>query len=307
MADFTLHSVGCGSAKPSIKHNPSCAVLEIRNTLYMIDCGEGAQQQMQKMHLKLSRLNHIFISHLHGDHYLGLPGLLGTLALHGRTGSINIYISKEGRKITEIINSFFNRTLPYEIIWHEINPTEQCILIDNDSITVSSVPLNHRVPCVGFIFSEKPKARHIIREMIDFHKVPISKIQYIKKGEPYIKPDGTVIPAEMLTRDASPSLSYAHISDTKYMPELANVIQSPTLLYHETTYLQSESQQASERFHSTAFEAACIAKKCGAKALLTGHYSSRYTNDNLIKEEALTVFQNTILNREGLSVDITKI
>jgi len=273
----------------------------------MIDCGEGAQQQMQRMHLRLSRLNHIFISHLHGDHYLGLPGLLGTLALHGRTGSINIYISAEGKEATERFNSYFNRGLPYEIVWHITDMKHSEILIDTEALTVKSIPLNHRVRCIGFVFAEKPKPRHIIREMTDYHQVPVSQMQYIKRGEPFVKPDGTVIPAEMLTREASPSYSYAHISDTKYIPGLATMLESPTLLYHETTYLQHEQELADERYHSTAHEAAMVARDSGAHALLTGHYSSRYTDDSLFKEEAVEVFPHVILNREGLAVDITQL
>lgn len=303
MPTFTLHTLGCGSAKPTVKHLPSCTVLEHRGTLYMIDCGEGAQRSFQQARLKFSRLRHIFLTHLHGDHVLGLPGLLSSLALGNEGGKITIHTFAEGEKILRTILDFFAKDLSFELDFHIIAP-EDATILETPSLTVQTVKLHHRVPCVGFIFEEKPKQRHIRRDMIDFHNVPVYKIREIKEGADYITPEGKVIPNSVLTSDADPSVSYAHIGDTIYMPELAPKIGPVDLLYHETTYLDQHQAEAKARFHSTARQAAAIARDSGAKALLTGHYSSRYKDDNQFAEEARSVFPHVILNREGLSLPL---
>lgn len=299
MSTFTIHTLGCGSAKPTLRHQPSSTVIDYRGNLFMIDCGEGAQQAFQRHRLKFSRLGHIFLTHLHGDHVLGLPGLISSLALGGAGGKIVIHTFEEGKEILTTIFNFFARELPFDIEFNVIKPVE-AIILETPSLTVRTIPLKHRVPTVGFVFEEKPKPRHIKRDMIDFHQVPFSAINRIKAGEDYIKPDGTVIPNEILTTDPTPPLSYAHISDTIYMPGLAKKIGPVDLLFHETTYLDSHEADAKSRFHSTARQAAIVARDAGAKALLTGHYSSRYKTDEEFRNQALEVFPNVILNREGL-------
>lgn len=299
MSTFTIHTLGCGSAKPTLRHQPSSTVIDYRGNLFMIDCGEGAQYAFQRHHLKFSRLGHIFLTHLHGDHVLGLPGLISSLGLGGAGGKIVIHTFEEGKKILSTIFDFFARELPFEVEFNIIRP-EEAIILETPALTVRTVPLKHRIPTVGFVFEEKPKPRHIKRDMIDFHKIPFSAINRIKVGEDYIKPDGTVIPNAMLTTDPTPPLSYAHISDTIYMPEIAKKIGPVDVLFHETTYLDSHEADAKNRFHSTARQAATIAKKAGAKRLLTGHYSSRYKDDKGFLTEAREVFPNVILNNEGL-------
>jgi ribonuclease Z len=299
MASFTLYTLGCGSAKPSVRHNPSSTVLDIRGNLFMIDCGEGAQKMMQKMHLKFSRLNHIFLTHLHGDHCLGLPGLIGSLELTKCNGEITIHTFEEGAAILKKIINYFSHTTDLKVTFDIIKPEEK-IIFENSAFTVKSIPLKHRVPTVGFLFEEKSKPRHINREMTDYHQVPISAMQHIKNGEPYVKPDGTVIANEILTTPPTPSLRYAHISDTAYMPELAEKIGAVDLLLHETTYLEEHAKDAGIRGHSTAKEAAKVARDAGAKRLLTGHYSSRYKDETRFLDEAKEIFSNTILNHEGL-------
>lgn len=303
MSSFILHTLGCGSAKPTVRHLPSCTVLEHRGTLYMIDCGEGAQRAFQQARLKFSRLRHIFLTHLHGDHVLGLPGLLSSLALGNEGGKITIHTFAEGEKILRTILDFFAKDLTYELDFNIIEPAD-AIILDTPSLTVRSIRLRHRVPCVGFIFEEKPKPRHIRRDMIDFHQVPVYKIRGIKDGADFITPEGKVIPNSSLTSEADPSVSYAHIADTIYMPELASKIGSVDLLYHETTYLDEHQSEAKARYHSTARQAATVAWDSGAKMLITGHYSSRYKDDNKFAEEAKTIFPNVILNKEGLTVPI---
>lgn len=272
----------------------------------MVDCGEGSQYAFQRHHLKFSRLNHIFLTHLHGDHVLGLPGLISSLGLGGAGGNITIHTFEEGKKILSSVFNFFAGELPFDLKFNVIKQ-EEAVIFETSSLRVRTIPLNHRVPAVGFIFEEKPKLRHIRRDMIDYHKIPFSAINHIKAGEDYIKPDGTIVPNKFLTSDPSPILSYAHISDTAYMPEIADKIGPVTLLFHETTYLDQHLADAKNRFHSTAKQAALIARDSGSKALLTGHYSSRYKCDDDFLKEALEIFPNVILNKEGLVTDLEKI
>lgn len=307
MSQFDIHTLGCGSAKPTPRHQPSSTVVDFRGNLFMVDCGEGAQLALMRKRLKFNRLNHIFLTHLHGDHVFGLPGLIGTLGLHSAGGEITIHTFKEGKEILSKIFDFFSRDLPFEVKFNIINPKEEEIVFENKSLTVRTLPLKHRLPTVGYIFEEKPGLRHINRSMCDFHNVPFSKFGSLKSGEDFVKPDGTVIPNKILTTPADPELSYAHLSDTAFDPALAERLNSPTLLFHETTYLDCNLKEAIARGHSTASQAAEMARLSGAKWLLTGHYSSRYTDDNLFKEEAEKIFPNVILNREGLTTSLDKL
>ena len=303
MGKFEINILGCGSAKPSIAHNPSCTVVNFRDNLFMVDCGEGAQKELQRQHLKLPRLNHIFLTHLHGDHVFGLPGLIGTMALSGLEGDITIHTFEDGKRILSTMFDYFNRGLPIDVKFNVIRQ-EEAVVFENDSLKVKTVPLRHKIPTVGYIFEEKPGLRHIDRSMCDFHGVPIWAFNKIKSGEDFVKPDGTVIANAMLTKDPAPPRSYAHISDTAFMPDLAEKISGTDLLFHETTYLTQDSDKARERGHSTAAEAARIAKDAGVGRLITGHYSSRYKNDNLFWEEAHSIFPDVILGKEGLRIPV---
>ncbi len=307
MAQFSIHTLGCGSAKPTPRHQPSSTIVEFRDNLFMVDCGEGAQLAMMKKRLKFNRLNHIFLTHLHGDHVFGLPGLIGTLGLHSSGGELNIHTFAEGKEIISTILNYFSKELPFEIKYDILNPQKEEVAFENRSLRVRTIPLKHRLPAVGYIFEEKPGLRHIKRDMCDFHNVPFSKFNALKAGEDFIKEDGTKIKNEILTSPASPPLSYAHLSDTSFLPQIADRLGEPTLLFHETTYLDCNSKEAKERGHSTAKEAAEMAKLSHSKWLLTGHYSSRYPNDEEFRKEALEVFPNVILNYEGLTTDLTKL
>lgn len=269
----------------------------------MFDCGEGAQKQMQKMRLNFNRLNHIFLTHLHGDHVFGLPGLIGSMGMMQRTGGLTIHTFAEGEKILKQILNYFCRDMPFEVKFNVISPAEG-IIYDDKSLTVRTIPLRHRINTVGFVMEEKPKLRHIDPKMTEYHGIPRTMLRSIKEGHPYVKPDGSVIPAEMLTTPASPSSSYAHISDTAYMPSLAEKIGPVDLLLHETTYLDGDEAKAQQRGHSTARQAAAVARDAGAKRLLTGHYSSHcHGKEHLFKEQAMEVFPNVVLNREGLVLE----
>ena len=307
MAEFTIHTLGCGSAKPTPRHQTSCAVVDFRNNLFMVDCGEGAQQAFMRQHLKFNRLGNIFLTHLHGDHVFGLPGLIGTLALHFAGGSLTIHTFEEGERILSDIFNYFNRGLPFDVNFNILDPCKEEIAFENKSLLVRTIPLKHRVPCVGYVFQEKPRLRTLRREMCDFHGVPIALFNNIKAGDDFIKPDGILVPNSELTLDPPTPLSYAHIGDTAVLNKIAPKIGPVTLLYHETTYLKENLKEAEARGHSTARQAAEIALAAGAGHLLTGHYSARYDDDSLFLHEASAIFPQTILNNEGLRIDLTKL
>lgn len=273
----------------------------------MVDCGEGAQKAFMQQHLNISRLGHIFLTHMHGDHVLGLPGLISTLGLQDTGGELTIHTFADGAKILKEIFDYFGRNLPYEIRFNILNPAGEEIAFENKSLIVRTIPLRHRIPTVGYVFEEKPRPRHLDREMCDFHGVPVSQFNNIKGGDDYVKPDGTVIPNNRLTKDPDRSLSYAHISDTIFVPENAEKIGPVDLLFHETTYLDSESDMAIRNFHTTARQAGEMAKLSGAKWLLTGHYSSRYKDEEEFRRQAQEIFPNVILNREGLRTELTRL
>lgn len=304
MNRFEVNVLGCGSAKPTLRHNPSCTVLNVCESLYMIDCGEGAQRAMMKQRLRFPRLNNIFLTHLHGDHVLGLPGLLSTLSLHGKEGYLTVHTFARGIEWLRSEMNFFGHGLSYELRFNELDPHSPALVYEDKHVRVRTVPLDHRVDCVGFVFEEPERPRHIDKPACDFHGVPVAFMKNLQAGEDFVKPDGTVIPNAWLTKPPTPSRSYAHIGDTAYKPELAPLIGPVDLLYHETTYTSRHKTDARDRGHSTAAQAARMALACGAHRLLTGHYSSRYKDDTEILDEAASIFPATILGREGLKVSV---
>lgn len=303
MADFKVNILGCGSATPSLRHMPSCQVVDHRDRLMMVDCGEGAQLAMRRMRLKYSRLNNIFISHLHGDHCLGLPGLLSTMALHDIEGTVTVHTFAEGAELFERIINFFCRERSYDLRFNIIKP-ERAVIYEDKSLTVETFPLYHRVPCVGYIFREKPKLRHINREMVDFYKVPVAMMHSIKEGADFVLPDGTVVANERLTTPAEPAYSYAYCSDTVYNPLVAEAVKGVDVVYHEATYTDDDAEKARQRGHSTAGEAAKIALEAGAKKLIIGHYSKSYADESGHIADACRIFPATIAANEGLTIDI---
>lgn len=304
--NFTIHTLGCGSAKPTPAHQPSSTVVDHRGRLFMIDCGEGAQRSFQMHRLKPSRLGNIFLTHLHGDHVFGLPGLIGSMGLQQEGGAITIHTFEDGKEIISQILDYFSRDLPFEVKYNVLDPTKEEVAYEDHSLIVRTVPLDHRVPAVGYIFEEKEGLRHINREMTDFHGVPVALLNRIRAGEDYVKPDGTVVKNSRLTTPPTPARRYAHISDTAYMPGLAKKIGPVDLLLHETTYLEENAADASRRGHSTARQAAQVALDAGAKALLTTHYSSRYYRDESgFVKEAREVFPGPVyLNNERFVIDL---
>lgn len=311
MANFRINILGCGSATPSLRHLPSSQVIDFRDKLMMVDCGEGAQLGMRRMRLKYSRLNNIFISHLHGDHCLGLPGLLSTLSLHEMGGSVTVHTTEDGARMFRQMMDFFCRERSYDLKFNIITP-ESGVIYEDKSLTVETFPLYHRVPCNGFIFREKPKLRHLRRDMIDFYNVPVAQRHAIKEGADFVTESGDVIPNERLTTPAEHSASYAYCSDTVYDHRVAEAVRGVDVIYHEATYIDADMAKAHQRGHATASEAARIAVEAGAKQLILGHYSKSYLNEDAHLAEAQAVASSLagdnapqiILANEGLRIDI---
>ena len=299
MEPFNIHILGCGSAKPSTRHNSACQVVEMRGKLYMIDCGEGAQIEFTAQRLNSNHLSQIFISHNHGDHVFGLPGFISTLGLLGRTADLHIHGPKMLEALLNTTLSIYCQGMEYDVHFHAVDTTKHQIIFEDRSMEVWSLPLKHRVPCCGFLFREKPGLPHIRRDMIDAFHIPVSQINNIKAGASWTTEDGTFIPHENLTTPATPPRSYAYCSDTAYMPELATLVHDTTLLYHEATYPDELQDRANEYCHSTSRQAAQIALDAHAKRLCLGHYSLRIKDEAAHLREAQEVFPNTLLTHEG--------
>lgn len=304
MEKFEVNILGCGSALPTTRHNATSQVVNIREKLFMIDCGEGTQVQLRKSRLKFSRLNHIFISHLHGDHCFGLMGLISTFGMLERTADLHIYSHPDLKVLLNPHLDFFCKGMPYKVIFHDINPAERSIIYEDRSLTVETVPLKHRLPTCGFLFREKPTPNHIIREMTDFYKVPLYMMNRIKNGEDFVTDDGSVIPNSRLTTPSDSPRSYAYCSDTSYIPYITEQIQNVDVLFHEATFTDSEKARAKATQHSTARQAADIALKANARQLIIGHFSARYETEECLLNEAREVFPNTILANENLRIEI---
>jgi ribonuclease Z len=259
----------------------------------MIDCGEGAQLQFRAMKLNFQKLNRIFISHLHGDHCFGLPGLVSTLGLLGRTADLHIHAHPDAEKLFESLFGYFCKTLPYKIYFHAFNSERSEPVFEDKTLKVTTIPLKHRIACAGFLFEEKPKSSHIIREMIDFYHVPVSQIRAIKEGAPFVSGEGKTIPNAVFTRPAEPPRKYAYCSDTAYHEKIIPIIAGVDVLYHEATFSNADSARAGETFHSTAAQAASIAKDANVGKLIIGHFSARYPDEQTLLNEALDIFPET--------------
>lgn len=309
-----LQVLGCGSARPVVNRHPSACVLRLRGKAFLIDCGEGMQTQLMRYRVPVADLHRIFITHLHGDHVLGLPGLMSTLSLIGFTHPYHIYgpVGTEDF-VRRIVLYFCSEEAASNVIAHDIDPSsaeEPVPVYEDKSIRVTAFSLNHRdVPCIGYRFDETPLRPHLDRVMADFYEIPVAYFNRLKNGEDYVKPDGTVIPSGKVTKPNRRPYSFAFCSDTSYYPQIIRHIKGVDLLYHEATYMEEERDKAHKRGHSTAHEAAEIARKAKAKNLLIGHFSTRYKNDDalgLLRKEASEVFPRIILAKEGLALDFSK-
>lgn len=304
MEKFELHILGCGSALPTTRHFATSQVVNLRDKLFMIDCGEGTQMQLRKSRLKFSRLNHIFISHLHGDHCFGLMGLISTFGLLGRTAELHIHSPKGLEELLTPMLNFFCHTLAYKVIFHEFDTRQTSVVYEDRSMTVTTIPLQHRIPCCGFLFAEKARPNHIIRDMVDFYKVPVYELNRIKNGSDYVTPEGEVIANTRLTRPSDPPRKYAYCSDTIFRPEIVEQLSGVDLLFHEATFAESELARAKETYHTTAAQAARMALEAGVRQLVIGHFSARYEDESILLKEASAVFPNTILAKENLCISL---
>lgn len=304
MEKFQLTILGCGSALPTLRHYPSSQVLNIREKLFMIDCGEGSQQQLRRYHLKFSRLNHIFISHLHGDHCFGIIGLISTFNLLGRTNKLSVYGPKGIEEFLRPQIRFFCPNLAFEVEICVVSTKESTLVYEDRTVTVRSLPLRHRLPTTGYIFEEKAPLPHIKRDMIDFYRIPFYAINHIKNGEDWTTEEGKVIPNHLLVTPSAPGRTYVYCSDTSFLPDNARYATGANLIYHEATFAAAAAARAAETGHSTAAQAAEFARLSAARRLIIGHFSARYDDESALLEEAQALFPDTLLAHEGLVIDI---
>ena len=304
MEKFDITILGCGAALPTPKRLSSSQIVNIREKLFMLDCAEGTQMALRRSRISFSHLQAIFLTHLHGDHTFGLIGMLSTFGLLGRIQDLHIYGPQDLQRIFQPQIDYFCVDSPFKIILHEIDTKKPQVLYEDRSVIISTLPLSHRVPCCGYLFQEKPTLRHIRRDMIDFYHIPISQINNIKAGMDWTTEDGTQIPNERLTTPSDPVRSYAYCTDTTYRPQLTELLKGVTCLYHEATFAEEHAQLAKSTFHSTASQAAQIAKDAQAGQLILGHFSSRYKSEELLLQEAQQIFPNTQLAEDGMKISL---
>lgn len=296
---FSLTILGSNSALPTSEKFPTAQVLNVSERFFLIDCGEGTQMQLRRNKIKFSKINHIFISHLHGDHCFGLIGLISTLGLLGRTMDLKIFAHADLERLLRPQLDYFCAELPFKVIFVAINPKVSTLIYEDKALTVTTIPLKHRIPACGFLFREKPEPNHIRRDMIDFYKIPVKLLTGIKNGEDYFTPEGELIANERLTTPGVRPRAYAFCSDTRYTETIIPLIQGVDLLYHEATFLSVDQQLAKQTTHSTASDAARIAQKAGVQKLIIGHFSTRYPDLSLFEADAGKVFGNVELAHEG--------
>ena len=301
-----LTILGSSSALPTSERFPSAHVLNVHERLFLIDCGEGTQMQLRKCRIRIGKISHIFISHLHGDHVFGLYGLISTFSLMGRENPLYLYAPQNFREMLNSHLADFDIHVKFPIEFVALKGKNPVKIYDNKHITVTSFPLKHRIDAFGFIFREKPADRNIIKEAIAKYNIPTVRIPAIKKGEDFITGEGAVIPNEEITRAPAPPLSYAYCTDTRYFKRLAHFVKDVTLLYHESTFDKSLSELARITGHSTSVDAAITAREAHAKALIIGHFSARYKDITFLVAEAAEIFPSTLPAIDGTTYDISE-
>ena len=299
MATFQLTILGINSAFPAHGRHPTAQVLQIGEQLVLIDCGEGTQAQIQKYNIRKSKIRHILISHLHGDHIFGLIGLLTSLSLEGRTKNLDIYGPEGLEEIIRIQLKYNGGDFYYPVRFHILDMEKNYFILENKKFSIQTIPLNHRIPTVGFLIREKRRPRNIIKEKIAEYDIPYQLIPMIKEGGNFKTQDGKIIANDRITTAPPTPRSYAYCSDTRYTESIIPIIKGVDLLYHESTYCEDNKKQAVISMHSTAMEAAQIAKKAQVGQLILGHYSSRYKTTEQFEIEAQSIFSNSIAGIEG--------
>lgn len=305
MARFEITFLGCGGGVPTPRHMTTAQLVNVDNRLYLVDCGEGTQTQLYKYGLRLTNLDAVFISHMHGDHFFGLLPLLSSLGLLlGRTADLHVYMPQE---MVEPFRFDLRKYchLPYQVVLHGVDTTVKAEIYSCESLTVHSVPLQHRVPCMGFLFREKQKDNVLLPDRCKDYGIPYKDFAAIKSGADYTAPDGTAVPNSELTRPSDYVLkSYAYCSDTAYSPSVADHVRGVDLLYHEATFLEKDARLAAATAHSTATQAADIARLAGVGRMAIGHYSLSYDSEDQLLQEATAVFPDTLAAQEGLTLTL---
>lgn len=300
-----LTILGYNSAIPTVKSAPTAQFLEMEERHFLIDCGEGTQVQLRKAKAKFSKINHIFISHLHGDHVFGLPGLISSFRLLGRETPLHVYGPKGIKEMMETIFRITETHQGFEVVFHELSSQRSELIFEDNRIEVYTIPLDHRIYCNGYLFKEKPKERHLnMKEIAKYPEIEICDYHNLKRGKDFILKDGYVLKNESLTLPAAPSVSYAFCSDTRYLESIIPIIRGVDVLYHEATFLHDLKEMADYTGHTTAKEAAIIAQKAEVKKLILGHFSNRYSDYEVLRDEAREIFPETYLPEQLVAVQI---
>ena len=299
-----LSILGCNSATPSENSHTTSQVLEVKDHLFLIDCGEGTQIQLRRQKINFSRIKHIFISHLHGDHFFGLVGLISTFRLLGRTSDLNVYGPKGIKEIITLQLKLANSWTDYNLFFHELQSRTSHIIFEDDDVSVTTIPLDHRIYTNGFLFREKSGQRRLDIQKIKDFKIKSCDFQNLKLGKDLITEEGNIIQNQSLTLDPNPVKNYAFCSDTSYNESIVPLIKFVDLLYHESTFLESHSNLAKKTKHSTAKQAAKIAKLSEVKRLILGHFSSRYKDKSQFIMEAKSVFDKVELASDGKIIQL---
>ncbi len=294
---FAVTILGCNSAIPAHGRNPSSQIIQLQDNSFLIDCGEGTQMQLSKFKIKVSKISHIFISHLHGDHYFGLIGLLSSMSLMNRTQDMHIFGPALLKDIILLQCKASDTDFSFQIYFHELG--ENGLIAETNKMMISSFKVNHQIDCWGFLFKEKKNPRSIIAEKVKSYEIPSSFYEQLQKGEDYQTKKGTIIANAEVTNENEKPRTYAYCADTIYNESIIPIIKEVDLLYHETTYLKDQEDKASARFHSTTVQAGQIAKKAEVKRLIIGHYSSKYESIDSFLKETKEIFENTELGIEG--------
>ncbi len=295
----SLTILGYNSAIPTVKSAPTAQFLEMEERCFLIDCGEGTQVQLRKAKAKFSKINHIFISHLHGDHVFGLPGLISSFRLLGRETTLHVYGPKGIKEMMETIFRITETHQVFEVVFHELSSKKSELIFEDNRVEVYTIPLDHRIYCNGYLFKEKPKERHLnMQEIAKYPEIEICDYHNLKRGKDFVLNDGYVLKNENLTNPAEPSVSYAFCSDTRYLESIIPIIKEVDLLYHEATFLHELKEMADYTGHTTAHEAAKIARKANVKKLILGHFSNRYNDYQVLLNEACEIFPETYLPQQ---------
>ena len=301
---FEVTILGSNSAQPTPKRFSTSHIVNFREKLFLLDCGEGTQIQLRRFNQKFSRLNHIFISHLHGDHFLGLPGLIASMNLMGRKSKLHLYAQNDLEQILQPMLDYIMPKPMFKVVYHPFDPTKNVCIYEDKSLEIYTIPLKHRTPTAGFLLKEKESPLNIKKDMVDAFGLSVKDIVKIKNGEDYVTEDGKTIPNSKFTKPQKESRSYAYITDTAYKPDICPLIENASTLYHEATYADDDTLRISKTLHSSGGQAAQIAAQAKVKKLLIGHFSSRYKDVSIVEDAAKLFFENTTAVYDGMRIDI---